>query len=620
MPIINRYATVIKAPMMGTAININEKDRYVKDTLKAHTSVFREFLHYLKNTVAAPILGIVRLFMAYDAHKNGGSTSSYFREENIYKNVQLVTKTLKDLKFEDYQNSNKPTAINSRSEYYYYDDKAVKYWYNDCAKNERTLQSDDCDREIKAKTFIETTEIAIYRTEHGDLYGVNRGMFFNDLNKAILLYKNTNLKSAFSDFIGLNERIYASVTDRSIKLEDKKILQNSTKKHLSVIVEDECEDKEMKQKSDIQEPFLKTKYIDINDNSVTILKSEKKQEDLKNIFKHISDIKSGLSEIKDNIEFRLDKVYIKKHQHCFSIYILDVNRSYLRNINDTAGTNKLIKINNYVFNLMNSKLDEFLSINNYDENSFNSFFKDKEIGKFVSSSRLWNKTHSYTTNHDKHELEMKYRHSLNEYNNSLLEESFTEFKLLDKNNNKKVIMIAPYQGESLWNLNFRRKNYDEKIKIALDIIKKVLTINHKSEIKMYDVKLENLLFMDGEVTPIDYFKEGATLQYLFKKDIKDIFQHKRYIKDGNHFNKFQEQLLYSNLLISLKLFFHRNEIPMNPHFEDFISNLDIKEFEVQSIALKNTFKQNRKTLMLNDERAFNARQRQDQDDCEMLYC
>ena len=45
----------------------------------------------------------------------------------------------------------------------------------------------------------------------------------------------------------------------------------------------------MKQKSDIQEPFLKTKYIDINDNSVTILKSEKKQEDLKNIFKHISD-------------------------------------------------------------------------------------------------------------------------------------------------------------------------------------------------------------------------------------------------------------------------------------------------------------------------------------------
>ena len=225
MPLVNRFNELIQKPLNNTIKNLNEekkedlnagKKEYFPLTineiknLTEFSSPLGRILHYLKNTVAVLLLGTVRLLMSSNAAKHGGSTSSYFREKNIYKNVKIVTGELSKLQFDNYNATvnNTNDKVNNTND----------YWYSksDNKKTERVLKCKDNGEEIKAKTFIETTEIAIYRTEGGDLYGVNRGTFFNDKDKAILLYKHNSYdsqtqqelrkeqRSLFTEFVKLN--------------------------------------------------------------------------------------------------------------------------------------------------------------------------------------------------------------------------------------------------------------------------------------------------------------------------------------------------------------------------------------------------------------------------------
>ena len=258
MSIIQRLAPLMK-PNLVTITRGEKKESTcspltLKDikAVKDASSSFGLFLHYLKNIVAAPILGVVRLFMSFDAAKHGGSTSSYFRDENIYKNVEIVSGNLKNLKFDTYNT------------------EADTFKYNDSKKSERTLKSKDIKGEIKAKTFIETTEIAIYRNESGDLYGVNRGTFFNDHDQAILLYKHETNKSKedqkllFECFISLNKQIYNEVTPK--KPHDKQ--ENTIITISSALLNNENSNQNEIQNNQIKIEDIYKKLVDEENNQI----------------------------------------------------------------------------------------------------------------------------------------------------------------------------------------------------------------------------------------------------------------------------------------------------------------------------------------------------------------
>lgn len=162
MSLINRYVNSISSYK-----NDLNTDNILKDCQK-FSSIPMAILHYVKNIIMFPLLIPLRIAAYQRANKLGGSSSSYFRDNNITANVIKVSSFLAN-----------STNYNDRIDY-----DSINT--NGKVRIERTLKVDGND--YLGKTIFETTEIAIYRTSQGHLIGVERGAILNKLDQGIMLY------------------------------------------------------------------------------------------------------------------------------------------------------------------------------------------------------------------------------------------------------------------------------------------------------------------------------------------------------------------------------------------------------------------------------------------------
>jgi len=205
---VNTTAGIEYYGSMNNDENIKQpNDEGTKQSIKTPSDVLKHCqkfsnpamgaLHYIKNMVLLPVLGVFRLFASVRSNHYGGSSSSFFRNANIKRNIDLVTAYLVNSKNHD--NFNYDNVITNGKE-----------------RKERNLMVNG--QPYLGKTVFETTEIAIYRTCDGDLIGVERGALFNHLKDGVMLYDHR--KDNLDEFIRACKDYRAEVTNSDISRQD----------------------------------------------------------------------------------------------------------------------------------------------------------------------------------------------------------------------------------------------------------------------------------------------------------------------------------------------------------------------------------------------------------------
>lgn len=165
------------ARAVTTKLNKQNAELNILEECRAFSSVAGRFLHYFKLVISTLTIvpGIARAIADYLQHDAGGSSSGFFRDYHIEKNIILIADGILD-------------------------HLGKQHTYNDIKTGEVSLVipvKDQSPKTVKAKKCTGTTEMTVYVTDKGEYILVDRGPFGDKLNHGVLLFdRNTNKENA----------------------------------------------------------------------------------------------------------------------------------------------------------------------------------------------------------------------------------------------------------------------------------------------------------------------------------------------------------------------------------------------------------------------------------------